>query len=99
MDRYDQPGVQATTRFGLVQIVHLPQVLYIGQFKVVAAVLDLGLEQDIAVGVDAIPVNLPHRSVVLQEHYDAFQPVGQFHRYGVERKAARLLKVGVLGDL
>ncbi len=67
----DQTRIQTTACLGLVQVVHLGQPLHIGQLEGIAAVLNLRSQEDIAVGVGAVPIDLPDRAHVLQEHHDS----------------------------
>ena len=97
--RDDQPVRQAVFRLRLEQVVHRLQARHIGDLEIVFAVLDLRQPQHVAVGAAAVPVDLPDLVDALQVHHDAFQAVGVLDRHRVERVAAGLLEVGVLGDL
>ncbi len=97
--RNDQAPLHASLCLGLVQAVHLVQALDVGQLKVIDAVLHLGPPVDVAVGVRAVPVDVPHGPHLLQVHDDALQAVGQLHRHGVQVQPTGLLEIGVLADL
>ena len=84
--------------FGFVEVEELRHPLDVGGVEVVDAHLVFVLPQHFIVGDarrvdDFLEVVYP-----LQRHDDAFQPVGDFHRHGVQVEAARLLEVGELRD-
>ena len=74
------------------------QSLYIGYFEVINAMLNFLAQENVTVGVAAVPVNVPDRVDSLQVDGDTFQPIGQLHGDGVQIEAAELLEISVLGD-
>ena len=84
---------------GLIDLEHLLEPLHVRHLEVVDAVLHLRLPVELAEGVHAVDVDVPHLRLVLQVHDDAVEAVGDLDAHGVQRQAARLLEVGELGDL
>ncbi len=98
VSRHYQPGFQAAFALGFVKIVGGFQRVNIGHVKVVFAVFNFLAQQNVAVSLAAVPIDVPHALDALQIHGDALQPVGQLDRNGVEHVAAGLLEIGVLAD-
>ena len=98
MRRHDQVRLQAASGLAFVGVVHGLEGLHVGDLEVVVAVLDFAAQEDVFVGDAGSVVHLPDAVGALQGQYDAVQAVGDFHRHGVERQAAGLLKIGELGD-
>src|SRR5271166_2622658 len=96
--------VQERLAFGLIQLKMLPRFFHVGELKVVNRKLQLILQPDLAIfHRPAIWTDHPSDVVnavhVLQERRDAFQPIGQLSRDGVEINSAALLEVSELRDL
>ena len=96
--RDHQPALDARLCLGPIQVVHLAQPFDIGKFKVVHAVLDLGVPVQLGKGVHAVHVDVPHLRLVLEVHDDAVEAIGNLDAHRVERQTAGLLKVGELRD-
>ena len=60
---------------------------------------ELFLTADLAVGHACAPFLIPDGFGVVERDEDAFKPIGDLDRDGVERHAAHLLEVGELRDL
>ena len=75
------------------------QSFNIGELIVVNALFHFVAEVDIAIRMHTVKVDVPHAAHVLQEHGNAFQPVGDLDRYGIEYKPAGLLEIRELRDL
>jgi len=97
-------GDDETTRetgvgFGGEEVVHGADAFDVGGLEIIFGVFELFLTADLAVG-DACAVFLvPDGFGVVERDEDAFEPVGDLDRDGVERHAAHLLEVGELRDL
>ena len=85
--------------FFFVEVIQTRQPLYIGYFEVIDAMLDFLAQEHVAVGVAAVPINVPDGVDALYVHGDTFQAIGQLDGDGVQVEAAELLEIGVLGDL
>ncbi len=85
--------------FGGVEIVHLAGALDIGDLIIIFGVFELLAADDLAVGDACAPLFIPDGFGVVERDEDAFEPVGDLDRDGVERDAAHLLEVGELRDL
>ncbi len=90
---------QAGFGFFFVEVIQARQPLYIGHFEVINAVLDFLAQEHVAVGVAAVPIDIPDGIDTLHVHGDTFQAIGELDGDGVEVEAAELLEIGVLGDL
>ena len=99
MSGQDELALQAGLSLGLEQVVHAAQALDICHLEVVAAVLLLSLQVDVAIRALGRPADLAEAGDALQGDGDALQPVGQLDRYRIEKLPASLLEVGELGDL
>ena len=99
MGRGHQAMLQAAVGLALVGVIGGLERIDVGHVEVVAAVLDLGLQQRVAIADAGAVVHLPHAVHALQGQGDTVEAVGDLHRDGVEFQPARLLEVGVLGDL
>ncbi len=99
MGRSHQSRLQAMQGLALVGVVDHLQRVHVGHVEVIFAVFDLGLQQGVAVFHARAVVHLPHAVLALQGQRDAVEAIGDLHRHRIEIEAARLLKVGVLGDL
>jgi len=97
--RGDEAGVEAAVGLALIGVVDRLQRVHVGHVEVVVAVLDLRLQQRVAITHARAVVHLPHTVLPLQRQGDAVEAIGDLDRDGVEVEAAGLLEVGVLGDL
>ena len=95
---HDGAGRQRARAFAFPGVEDLVQLLHVADFEVVAAMLDLALQEDIAVAQAAQPVDVPHAVHILQRQHDALDAIGDFHRHRLQLQAAGLLKIGELGD-
>ena len=77
----------------------LADALDIGDFEIIFGVFELFLTADLAVGDACAVFFVPDGFGVVERDEDAFEPVGDLDRDGVERNAAHLLEVGELRDL
>ncbi len=97
--RNHQAVGQAGFGFFFVEVIQARQPLYIGYFEVINAMLNFLAQEHVAVGVAAVPINVPDGVDALHVHGDTFQAVGQLDGDGVQVETAELLEIGVLGDL
>ncbi len=90
---------QATFALLLIEVVGFNHRVNIGRVEVVLTIFDLLPQQNIAVGLATIPVDLPDAIDVLEIHRNPLQAVGQLDSHRIKLQTAGLLKIGVLADL
>ncbi len=95
----DEPLLEAGIGFGGGEIVHRADAFDIGGLEIIFGVFELLLTADLAVGHARAVFLVPDGARVVERDQDAFEPVGDLNRDGVERHAAHLLEVGELRDL
>ena len=86
-------------RFGFEPFEDFLHAFDIANFIVVLAVLELLLAADFAVRDRVAPRQIPRGFDVVQTDQDAFKPIGDLDRHGIERHAAHLLEIRELRDL
>ena len=107
MRRDDETLREAGVGFGGEEVVHGADAFDVGGLEIIFGVFELFLTADLAIGhdadgfpvLDAPPGLVPDGFGVVERDEDAFEPVGDLDRDGVERHAAHLLEVGELRDL
>ena len=85
--------------FGGEEVVHGADAFDVGGLEIIFGVFELFLTADLAVGDACAVFFVPDGFGVVERDEDAFEPVGDLDRDGVERHAAHLLEVGELRDL
>ena len=95
----DQPLLEAGVSFGGKEIVHGADAFNVGGLEIIFGVFEFLLTADLAIGHACAVLFVPDGVRVVERDQDAFEPVGDLNRDGVECHAAHLLEVGELRDL
>ena len=95
----DQTLRETGVGFGGEEIVHGADAFDVGGLEIIFGVFELFLTADLAVAHARTPGLVPDGFGIVERDEDAFEPVGDLDRDGVERHAAHLLEVSELRDL
>jgi len=95
----NEPLRETGVGFGGEEVVHGADAFDVGGLEIIFGVFELFLTADLAVGDACAVFFVPDGFGVVERDKDAFKPVGDLDRDGVERHAAHLLEVGELRDL
>ena len=100
--RKRQARFEGAQALGLAVVELLEQEVGVGHLEVIARILTLVFEIDVAVGEDdavlaTAPHDVEHAVDALDVHRQTLEAVGDFHGNGAALEAADLLEVGELG--